>query len=206
MTDTRKTAANDRPAWKTVREYQDIRYETDGGLAKITICRPQVHNAFRPKTLFELIDAFSRAREDQAIGAIIFTGEGDKAFCSGGDQSVRGDAGYVGSDGVPRLNVLDLQKQMTGLRTTVCSNTSRLRPSASWMSLRMRSGAGWASSQAKAPATLSSTAATRASGAACSNRRCSRSAAGFSSSSSNTVMKQRNSAGANKRLGRPVLL
>ena len=115
MTDTRKTAVTDRPAWKTVRDYQDIRYETDDGLAKITICRPQVHNAFRPKTLFELIDAFSRAREDQSVGAIIFTGEGDKAFCSGGDQSIRGDEGYVGDDGVPRLNVLDLQRLIRSL-------------------------------------------------------------------------------------------
>jgi naphthoate synthase len=115
MTDTRKTAANNRPAWKTVRDYQDIRYETDGGLARITICRPQVHNAFRPKTLFELIDAFSRAREDQTIGVIIFTGEGDKAFCSGGDQSIRGDEWYIGDDGVPRLNVLDLQRLIRSL-------------------------------------------------------------------------------------------
>ena len=115
MTDTCKTAANDRPAWKSVRDYEDIRYETDGGLAKITICRPQVHNAFRPKTLFELIDAFSRAREDQSVGAIIFTGEGDKAFCSGGDQSIRGDEGYIGDDGVPRLNVLDLQRLIRSL-------------------------------------------------------------------------------------------
>jgi naphthoate synthase len=89
--------------------------ETDGGLAKITICRPQVRNAFRPKTLFELIDAFSRAREDSHIGVIILTGEGDLAFCSGGDQSIRGDEGYLGEDGVPRLNVLDLQRLIRSL-------------------------------------------------------------------------------------------
>jgi naphthoate synthase len=114
MIDTCKTTAG-APAWKSVRDYEDIRFETDGGLAKITICRPRVHNAFRPKTLFELIDAFSRAREDQTIGAIIFTGEGDKAFCSGGDQSIRGDEGYIGDDGVPRLNVLDLQRLIRSL-------------------------------------------------------------------------------------------
>jgi naphthoate synthase len=123
MTDTRKTAANNRPAWKTVRDYQDIRYETDGGLARITICRPQVHNAFRPKTLFELIDAFSRAREDQTIGVIIFTGEGDKAFCSGGDQSIRGDEGYIGDDGVPRLNVLDVLHVICDL--TIAADNAR---------------------------------------------------------------------------------
>jgi len=114
MIDTCKTTAA-APAWKSVRDYEDIRFETDGGLAKITICRPRVHNAFRPKTLFELIDAFSRAREDQSIGVIIFTGEGDKAFCSGGDQSIRGDEGYIGDDGVPRLNVLDLQRLIRSL-------------------------------------------------------------------------------------------
>ena len=74
-----------------------------------------MRNAFRPKTLFELIDAFSRAREDQTIGVIIFTGEGDLAFCSGGDQRIRGDEGYVGDDGVPRLNVLDLQRLIRSL-------------------------------------------------------------------------------------------
>jgi len=97
--------------WKIAREYSDIRYETSTeGIARITICRPEVRNAFRPKTLFELIDAFARAREDQRIGVILFTGEGPDAFCSGGDQKVRGDAGYVGDDGVPRLNALDLQR------------------------------------------------------------------------------------------------
>jgi naphthoate synthase len=115
MIDTCKTATGGRPAWKSVRDYEDIRFETDSGLAKITICRPRVHNAFRPKTLFELIDAFSRAREDQSIGVIIFTGEGDQAFCSGGDQSIRGDEGYIGDDGVPRLNVLDLQRLIRSL-------------------------------------------------------------------------------------------
>jgi len=114
MTDT-TTAAHARPNWQAVRTYEDIRFERDGGLAKITICRPEVRNAFRPKTLFELIDAFSRAREDGTIGVIIFTGEGDLAFCSGGDQRIRGNEGYVGDDGVPRLNVLDLQRLIRSL-------------------------------------------------------------------------------------------
>jgi naphthoate synthase len=114
MTDT-TTAALARPNWQAVRTYEDIRFERDGGLAKITICRPEVRNAFRPKTLFELIDAFSRAREDGTIGVIIFTGEGDLAFCSGGDQRIRGNEGYVGDDGVPRLNVLDLQRLIRSL-------------------------------------------------------------------------------------------
>jgi len=96
--------------WKGVRDYQDIRLEKANGIAKITIDRPQVRNAFRPTTIFELIDAFSRMREDHEVGVVIFTGEGPDAFCSGGDQKVRGDAGYVGDDGVPRLNALDLQR------------------------------------------------------------------------------------------------
>ncbi len=96
--------------WKIVRDYEDIRLETSDGIAKITIARPEVRNAFRPKTLFELIDAFTRVREDPSLGVVLFTGEGPDAFCSGGDQRVRGDAGYVGDDGVPRLNALDLQR------------------------------------------------------------------------------------------------
>jgi len=98
------------PDWKAVRDYEDIRFEKAEGIAKITIARPAVRNAFRPKTLFELIDAFTRAREDQEVGVVLFTGEGPDAFCSGGDQRVRGDAGYVGDDGIPRLNALDLQR------------------------------------------------------------------------------------------------
>jgi len=97
-------------AWELVDAgYGDIRYETSDGIAKITICRPEVRNAFRPQTLFELQDAFERARNDRDIGVIVFTGEGPDAFCSGGDQRVRGDDGYVGDDGIGRLNVLDLQ-------------------------------------------------------------------------------------------------
>mgnify|MGYP001232469519 FL=1 len=96
--------------WKTERTYQDILYETYEGIAKITINRPEVRNAFRPETVMELIDAFSAARDDRNIGVIILTGAGTEAFCSGGDQRVRGDGGYVGGDQVPRLNVLDLQR------------------------------------------------------------------------------------------------
>jgi naphthoate synthase len=118
MIDTCKTASA-RPDWQAVRSYEDIRFERDGGLAKITICRPEVRNAFRPKTLFELIDAFSRAREDGTIGVVIFTGEGDLAFCSGGDQRIRGNEGYIGDDGVPRLNVLDLQRLIRSLPKVV---------------------------------------------------------------------------------------
>ena len=103
-------------SWKVVRSYEDIRFErSDDGIAKITIARPHVRNAFRPKTVFELIDAFARVREDPGVGVVLFTGEGPEAFCSGGDQKVRGDAGYVGDDGVPRLNVLDLQKLIRSL-------------------------------------------------------------------------------------------
>jgi len=98
--------------WKSSGEYGDIIYETSGGIAKITINRPEVRNAFRPKTLFELSDAFNVARDDPTIGVIIFTGAGDLAFCSGGDQRIRGDDGYKDDKGIGRLNVLDLQVQI----------------------------------------------------------------------------------------------
>lgn len=102
--------------WKTARDYDDISYETSGdGIAKITICRPEVRNAFRPRTLSELIDAFTRAREDSKVGVILFTGEGPDAFCSGGDQRVRGDSGYIDDEGIPRLNALDLQRVIRSL-------------------------------------------------------------------------------------------
>ncbi|EPE62956.1 MULTISPECIES: 1,4-dihydroxy-2-naphthoyl-CoA synthase [unclassified Exiguobacterium] len=96
--------------WTSVRTYEDIKYEKWNGIAKITINRPEVRNAFRPLTVNELIDAFARARDDKEVGVIILTGEGDQAFCSGGDQKVRGHGGYVGDDDIPRLNVLDLQR------------------------------------------------------------------------------------------------
>ncbi len=99
-------------AWQKVRDYTDILYEHAGGMAKITINRPEVKNAFRPETIVELMDAFARARDDAGIGVVLFTGAGTKAFCSGGDQRVRGDAGYVGEDRIPRLNVLDLQRMI----------------------------------------------------------------------------------------------
>ena len=101
--------------WKSRRAYGDILYDVADGIARITINRPEVRNAFRPKTLFELSDAFNAAREDPEVGVIILTGAGDQAFCSGGDQRIRGEAGYVGDDGVPRLNVLDLQRQIRTL-------------------------------------------------------------------------------------------
>ena len=102
--------------WKaTAQTYTDIRSETSDGIAKITICRPEVRNAFRPRTLFELRDAFDVARDDPEIGVIVLTGEGPEAFCSGGDQRIRGDDGYVGDDGIGRLNVLDLQIQIRRL-------------------------------------------------------------------------------------------
>jgi naphthoate synthase len=100
--------------WKTIRSYTDIRYErSDDGIAKITINRPEVRNAFRPETVAELIDAFNHARDDMSTGVVLLTGEGDLAFCSGGDQRVRGHGGYVGeTDVIPRLNILDVQKQI----------------------------------------------------------------------------------------------
>lgn len=99
-------------AWKPYFEYEDILYHKNAGIAKITINRPHVHNAFRPLTVEEMMHALYDARNDSSIGVIILTGMGDKAFCSGGDQKVRGDAGYVDDDGVHRLNVLDFQRQI----------------------------------------------------------------------------------------------
>jgi len=98
--------------WIKVRDYTDILYEHADGeaMAKITINRPEVRNAFRPLTVHELLDAFQHAHEDPTVGVVLFTGAGGQAFCSGGDQSVRGKGGYVGADGVPRLNVLELQR------------------------------------------------------------------------------------------------
>ena len=102
--------------WEKIKKFEDIKYEKGlndaEGINKITINRPEVRNAFRPQTVFELKEAFTLAREDQACGVIILTGEGELAFCSGGDQAIRGDAGYVGDDGIPRLNILDVQKQI----------------------------------------------------------------------------------------------
>ncbi len=106
--------------WESAAEYGDILYERAESMAKITINRPEVRNAFRPQTLAELRDAFNRARDDTGVGSVIFTGAGDKAFCSGGDQRIRGDDGYIGDDevaksGVGRLDVGDLHVQIRRL-------------------------------------------------------------------------------------------
>ena len=102
--------------WNLIQKYEDVIYEKSGsGIAKITINRPEVRNAFRPQTLSELQKCFEDVREDPGTGVAILTGAGDQAFCSGGDQRIRGAEGYVGRDGVPRLNVLDLQKQIRSL-------------------------------------------------------------------------------------------
>ncbi len=109
------------PLWKEFgADYGDIAYDVAEGIARITICRPERRNAFRPQTLFELADAFNRARDDTSVGVIVFTGQGPDAFCSGGDQAIRGADGYLGDDdvarqGVGRLNVLDLQVQIRRL-------------------------------------------------------------------------------------------
>jgi naphthoate synthase len=114
-----KEQAQIRPAadWQSAGEYEDIRYETADGIAKITINRPEVRNAFRPQTLIDISDALDRAREDLDVGVIVLTGEGPLAFCSGGDQRVRGDQGYLAEDeaakrGVGRFHVTDLQVQI----------------------------------------------------------------------------------------------
>jgi naphthoate synthase len=102
--------------WTPAGEYEDIRYETSDGIAKITIDRPEVRNAFRPETVIELSDAFERAREDTEVGVVILTGEGPHAFCSGGDQRVRGESGYkTGGTGVGRFHVTDLHVQIRRL-------------------------------------------------------------------------------------------
>jgi len=104
----------DAPKWEASGSFTDIRYEVGDGIAKLTICRPERRNAFRPQTLFELTEAFNLARDNPDVGVIILCGEGPDAFCSGGDQKIRGDDGYMGDDsvaerGIGRLNVLDLQ-------------------------------------------------------------------------------------------------
>ena len=101
--------------WTTIKEYDEILFQYYEGIAKISINRPKVHNAFTPKTVQEMSEAMELARQNTDVGVIILTGEGGKAFCSGGDQSVRGHGGYVGTDQVPRLNVLDFQKQIRSI-------------------------------------------------------------------------------------------
>jgi naphthoate synthase len=105
--------------WKQVKQYEEILFHKFEGIARISINRPEVHNAFTPRTIQEILDAMHLCREDMEVGVIILTGEGGKAFCSGGDQSVRGHGGYVGTDTVPRLNVLDLQKVIRSISKPV---------------------------------------------------------------------------------------
>lgn len=99
-------------AWTPIKEYTDIKFEFFEGIAKITINRPEVYNAFRPETNIEMLEAMDICRERQDVRVVVLTGIGDKAFCSGGDQNVKGIGGYIGEDGVPRLNVLDLHKRI----------------------------------------------------------------------------------------------
>ena len=107
--------ARQKATWKRSGDYEDILYDTWDGIAKITINRPEVRNAFRPATVFEMSRAFEAARDDPKIGVVILTGAGTEAFCSGGDQRIRGDDGYVDPKGTGRLNVLDLQIQIRRL-------------------------------------------------------------------------------------------
>ncbi len=106
-------------AWQTAHTYKDIIYQKAEGIGRISINRPEVHNAFRPGTIFEMLDAFTRAKEDPEVGVVLFTGEGGRAFCSGGDQRVRGHGGYVGEDDVARLNVIDLHKLIRSMAKPV---------------------------------------------------------------------------------------
>ncbi len=101
--------------WKSIKEYSDILFEEFEGIAKITINRPEVYNAFRPETVMQMLDAIEICREMSGIGVVVLTGAGDKAFCSGGDQNVKGLGGYIGNDGVPRLNILDFHKKLRSL-------------------------------------------------------------------------------------------
>ncbi|MFZ5553369.1 MAG: 1,4-dihydroxy-2-naphthoyl-CoA synthase [Bacteroidota bacterium] len=105
--------------WKTLKTYEEIKFEISDGVAKITINRPHRRNAFTPLTVSEMIDAMHSCRDNAEINVIVLTGEGDKAFCSGGDQNVRGHGGYVGGDKIPRLNVLDLQKMIRSIPKAV---------------------------------------------------------------------------------------
>ncbi|UZR93459.1 1,4-dihydroxy-2-naphthoyl-CoA synthase [Chondrinema litorale] len=102
-------------SWETLKEYEDIKFQFCDGVGKITINRPRVRNAFRPQTVMEMLDAIDHCRYDNKIIVVVLTGEGDKAFCSGGDQNVKGHGGYIGPDGVPRLNILDFQKKIRSL-------------------------------------------------------------------------------------------
>ncbi len=105
--------------WKPIKDYQEIKFELFDGIARISINRPEKHNAFTPLTVTEMIDAMTTCRDNPDIQVIVFMGEGGRAFCAGGDQGVRGHGGYVGSDQVPRLNVLDLQKMIRSIPKVV---------------------------------------------------------------------------------------
>ena len=111
--------------WKTIKEYNDILFDYYNGIAKITINRPRYRNAFTPDTTMELSNALLYCRECPDINVIVLTGAGDKAFCSGGDMHVKGHGGYVGSDGVPRLNILDVQKQIRSMIRRILFSTRR---------------------------------------------------------------------------------
>src|SRR3954468_18841500 len=116
MAQASETTIETAAQWTSLKTYEDIKLErTEDGIAKITINRPHVRNAFRPETVKELLKAFDYCRDESSIGVVILTGEGKEAFCSGGDQRVRGNGGYVGQDGIARLNVLDLQKRIRSL-------------------------------------------------------------------------------------------
>jgi naphthoate synthase len=101
--------------WKTIKEYEDILFEYLDGIAKITINRPRYRNAFTPTTVLEISNALLHCKEDQSINVVVLTGAGDKAFCAGGDQNVKGFGGYIGKDGIPRLNILEVQQQIRSL-------------------------------------------------------------------------------------------
>lgn len=113
-----------QPDWKVAGQFEDIIYEKAEGIARVTINRPEVRNAFRPLTVKEMQRAFEDARDDAEIGVVVLRGAGTEAFCSGGDQRVRGDGGYVGDDGIPRLNVLDLQRQIRTLPKPVIASVN----------------------------------------------------------------------------------
>ena len=119
------------PLWQPVKDYRDIRFETAEGIAKITINRPEVRNAFRPQTLFELSDAFRLAQDDPGVGVIVLTGEGTLAFCSGGDQRIRGDDGYIGDDAVGQAGIgksrlaWELEKYLDGVVETILWHEGR---------------------------------------------------------------------------------
>ena len=102
-------------SWTTIKTYEEIKFDFFEGIARITINRPRYHNAFTPDTVKEMIEAMQYCREAENVGVVVITGEGDKAFCSGGDQNIKGHGGYIGKDGIPRLNVLDLQKLIRSL-------------------------------------------------------------------------------------------